>query len=401
MLPVNLMHWSSVLLPPVGSQRTDINGHYSYALHLANRFKTAGTTLVNRPGYNRRTKGPGNDYIESIAKLNEGSYRIYEEGGENGMLIMTLLFEDGVVYFEISNAEDRWGSPDLSDRCDIYLNITGSREFVEAIQVIHQEGTETLKSTGNIYALVSGMNGPTFQSIGHGGEKLIRENYSEGVLANYDRIVETLQAEVPPGRINILSGPAGSGKSFIIRGLLEEITDVKFAIIQANTIAHLVDPGTLPAIVNFKSDGMPIVFVIEDADECLATRDAGNMASVSAVLNMGDGLIGSMLDIRIIATTNQAITDLDPAIRRPGRLSTICEVGPLTHSEASKIYHRLTDGKAFPGNKKEFTIAEIYQMATDSGWRPAVKERKTVGFNNRRNEETPDSLHDFINGLGD
>jgi hypothetical protein len=53
-----------------------------------------------------------------------------------------------------------------------------------------------------------------------------------------------------------------------------------------------------------KPQNCPILFIIEDADDCLVPRGSGNVSTISSLLNYTDGIFGSMLDLRIIATTN-------------------------------------------------------------------------------------------------
>ena len=85
-------------------------------------------------------------------------------------------------------------------------------------------------------------------------------------------------------------------------------------------------------------------------------------------MNLGDGILGAVLDIRILATTNAETLEMDPATRRPGRLCRHLRVGPLTPQLASKALNRLT-GKMVPFDK-DITVAEVYSKARSLGWKP-------------------------------
>jgi ATP-dependent 26S proteasome regulatory subunit len=122
-----------------------------------------------------------------------------------------------------------------------------------------------------------------------------------------------------------------------------------------------------------------MVLILEDADEVLAPRENGNLSAISGVLNIGDGIVGSTLDIRIVATTNAKETQLDPAVKRPGRLNVFAHVGKLSPEQCSEIYTRLT-GRVGEFSKS-LVLAEIYQRAYDEGW-TGLKETVTrsMGF---------------------
>jgi hypothetical protein len=274
-------------------------------------------------------------------------------------------------------------------------------EFLEAVSRFFAENTTTSIPKGRVHVLITTSTGPEFKSMGVGGQKLERGNYEDDVLAGYDRIVRDLQAATPAGRVAILDGKPGTGKTFLVRGILDDVKDVIFVIVPANLIQELAQPGMIPALVGLhQSRGdKPMVFIIEDADEVLAPRAGDNMSSVSAILNLGDGILGQLLDVRIVATTNAHRQDVDEAIKRPGRLSAMVHVGPLGAEKAGEVYTRLTGKPAriYPdmSNPLESTsmfkgktsLAEVYQICRDSGWTPAPKERK-LGFST--NEEDDD-----------
>jgi len=273
--------------------------------------------------------------------------------------------------------------------------ITRSKEFLDAFLAWWGANTTKTVPKGRVHVMVTTQDGPEFRSMGVGAEALIRENYTEEVLKGYDRVVKDLTSKNPSGRVAILDGKPGTGKTYLIRGLLNEVKDVLFVIVQASMVADLAKPGTIPALVALHQDRgeKPIVFIIEDADEVLAPRAADNMESISAVLNLGDGILGKLLDIKIVATTNAHRQELDEAIMRPGRLSASITVGPLDLDKACEVYKRLT-GKDEGGPKGKATLAEIYQMARETGWEPPVP-KKGMGFESAKVEEPEEEDDDY------
>jgi len=88
-------------------------------------------------------------------------------------------------------------------------------------------------------------------------------------------------------------------------------------------------------------------------------------------------LLGEMLDVRIIATTNASKMELDGAITRPGRMCQHIEFESLDVKTATKLYNKLTKKKTAP-IKTPLTLAEVYRMAREDGWVPP-KPKKGQG----------------------
>lgn len=278
----------------------------------------------------------------------------------------------------------------------VYVQIT---DTTAQINVVAYEGSpvlaaaknwadtyiETQPPAGTVYMMTMGPGGPQFTTVGSGGAPLERANYTQQTLDAYDRIKEELVIPAPRGRLSILSGTPGSGKTYIIRGLLNEVLQAIFIIVPQHALTSLADPSGLSALTRLRdtTNDRPMVLVLEDADDALAPRKEGETSVLSALLNIGDGIMGSALDLRILATTNRLQQEFDAAILRPGRLSTAVEVDALPAEKANEILVRLLGDKASGTQLFEgwATIAEVYQRAYDSGWKPvATKKRRSMGF---------------------
>src|SRR6267378_722893 len=73
-----------------------------------------------------------------------------------------------------------------------------------------------MKGTVHMLALESSYY---LTELGEVHDPLERSNYTEEVLSQYDRVIEDLLTDSPSGRLTILDGEAGVGKSFLIRGI--------------------------------------------------------------------------------------------------------------------------------------------------------------------------------------
>jgi ATP-dependent 26S proteasome regulatory subunit len=265
-----------------------------------------------------------------------------------------------------------------------------NEELTGKVRVLFENKFSAPTKQGYVFAIMQGPGGLKLTRIGHAGIGLERGNYSEEILKDYDYALADLKSKTPSGRIIILSGNAGTGKTFLTRSFLMDVPDAMFVIVPPAMVQSIGGPELLPMLLKHKEDYRkkgPTILVLEDADHCLAPRQADNMSSISSILNLGDGIFGSLFDIRILATTNAKRVELDPAIIRAGRLSKQIEIGPMHYDDANKVFHRLLgkddlnlpkevkENGMRPMQKVEYTLAEIYKTARDNGWEPvAAKE---------------------------
>lgn len=210
------------------------------------------------------------------------------------------------------------------------------------------------------------------QSIGYETTELVPENYAPAVVAALRGARADLVAKEPPGRLLLLEGPPGTGKTRAMRALLAELKGAaRVVIVPSDLVADLAGPNLLGALLGCS---MPTVLVIEDADYALLDREArsgtdkqGATGALSALLNLSDGILGAQVDLRIITTTNAKIADLDAAVLRPGRLLARIEVGRLSADDARRALAHALDGvegvpfDAIPAG--DLSLAEVYHLA--------------------------------------
>lgn len=213
---------------------------------------------------------------------------------------------------------------------------------------------------GDVYMIVSGRNGPEITVVGKINSELILDNYASDIKEKYSVLVDMLTAPNPKGRLSILNGVPGSGKSFLIKGLLSDLADkVRFVYVPASIVGNMSGPE-FAMVLSRDVDGkqIPNVLILEDADASLLSRGQDNLSKISDLLNMTDGIFGEIMDIRILATTNAKSLSIDKAITRPGRLAVNMEFDALSLEETKEVYKRV-HGKEYTG-KSGLTLAEIY-----------------------------------------
>jgi hypothetical protein len=262
-----------------------------------------------------------------------------------------------------------------------------SSEHTENLKVrdfIRKLHTEVVASP-EVYVLTNSGHGYGFTSIGQENHILEADNYTDDVLSKYNHLVADLGTSAPCGKFSLLEGPPGTGKSFMIRGIINKVSkdsNCMCCVIPPYLTSSLSDPGLIGAFISQKNDkkDQKIVLILEDADDCVVPRMGDNIAKISSILNTTDGIIGNLLNIRIIASTN-AVDQLDEALERPGRMCTRIHVGTLDREKATEIFKRITKGEVkVPKWEKETTLAEIYKLANFPTVDSGVLRKEVLGF---------------------
>ncbi len=265
----------------------------------------------------------------------------------------------------------------------IHKNSKDDKNYIEFdLVTTHQETFDKVKDkfksllqklipSNAVLALVSTPNGLGLSALGQFKQELLICNYSANVIKGFEHVKACLATKSPCGRLVLFQGAPGTGKSYMIRSLVSTVEST-FIIVGSNMIADLSGPSILPLLMNTGRDqGKPITFILEDADVALSNRKSSGMSQLSGLLNLGDGLLGEMMDIRIVATTNAGTMELDDAIVRPGRMCQHLIFDLLNATEANVLYSKLVEGKDKDTHiTKALTLAEVYRMARQDGWVP-------------------------------
>jgi hypothetical protein len=212
-----------------------------------------------------------------------------------------------------------------------------------------------------VHMLTEGKHGMALRSIASIEDALERGNYTPRELEDFDHVVADLSSADPCGRLVVVHGDPGTGKTYMVRGIIEAARNVRFVLIPSQMVPSLTTPGLAELLMRQRT---AVCLVIEDADMLLVERMGDNMTSISSLLNLADGIFGSLANVRIVCTTNARRLDFDPALQRNMRLCRDIEVGALQPGHAAEVYRRVTGGREPPEPfARGATLADVYKAA--------------------------------------
>jgi len=313
-----------------------------------------------------------------VMKMFPENFRVLDGEGLNIYTTDNSIMQFGSSWpeaHEIEESEDKNVSRSI-ETCIFSC----SKSEMEIFEKMAKENiTEDKKNT--IYALSQMEMGLQLLPIGNIKSPLIEENYEDGIIDDYLHIVKNFNKPSPQGRLVIMHGEAGTGKTHLVKALINDLTNCTAVVLPAKLVPEIDGPSLIPLFVRHKmGKKKPIVMVIEDADACLAPRGTDNISAISTLLNNTDGILGTILDLRIVATTNQPRLEFDRALMRPGRLCRNVGVGLLDAEKCNKIYRRLSEKNEnkYESGQGPFSLAEVYADACGS----EIKQEKEdkLGF---------------------
>lgn len=195
----------------------------------------------------------------------------------------------------------------------------------------------------------------------------------------------------------ILIGPPGTGKSTLIRTIIRDLN-------VRSMLAYKPDVVTSPKFINTcqeflaqdhseedyqsaNSSESPVsaarrhkAIVVEDADLIMGKRSDGNHR-MSEILNATSGIASDMHSKFILSTNLKDISDIDPALLRPGRCFDVLCFRDLSAEEAAVVRGARGMKPRHFENNRRYKLAEVLaSVLTQHQVEPIVKPRFGFGI---------------------
>ncbi len=204
----------------------------------------------------------------------------------------------------------------------------------------------------------------SFEEIAN--EVLLDEAYPS-LTGGVDAFVERYLAS--PESVLILLGPPGGGKTRLVREILGALTRRKGENAEVMYTTDKRALGSDEMFVQFIT-GTHDAMVIEDTDHLLRARTSGN-EDMHRFLAIADGIARAQGRKMIFTTNLPNVTDIDPALTRPGRCHAVVTLRSLEPGEALKLAQRICEGdveraaracdRLTAENARSYSVAQVYR----------------------------------------
>ena len=198
----------------------------------------------------------------------------------------------------------------------------------------------------------------------------IDKSYNDDFKPIYDDIVKFLDKDNRKSGVVLLNGDPGTGKTFFIRHLVNTVKG-NYVIVPAVLARHLDSPE----MITFLASNRDSIFILEDCEDIIKSRDNAIFSGISSILNMSDGLMSDIFNGKFICTFNCDIGAIDNALLRKGRCAAMYTFNKLNKTKAKAL---LTELGKDVDVKEDMSHAEIYNY--DDVNVEGYKKQQKVGF---------------------
>ena len=278
----------------------------------------------------------------------------------------TIIFEDkkNEIILQLNGEEE--GFQSVFGMNIFYNDRSKVDKFIEKIKSFH-----IVNDFGKIYVIKKQEDNYYTKSIKVKTIDIdIGLNYGNEFISVHEKIISELDKKEGNGLI-LLHGEYGTGKSTYIKYLSSLVKDRKMIYIPTEIFTEIENPELVSILIENQNS----IILIEDAESILESRESGN-GRVSTLLDMSDGILGSLLNFHTIATFNTDLKNIDSALKRKGRLKVDWRFDKLSIENSDKLAEKLKikDFKAI----EPMSLADIYFM--NDQIKAEEEDQRKIGF---------------------
>ena len=194
----------------------------------------------------------------------------------------------------------------------------------------------------------------------------VKDNYNNDLP--YDSYFKFIESD--DSGIAMLHGLPGTGKSYFLRYLINKYPNTKFIKVDK----EVFDNADSETFSEFLDRYDKAVYIIEDSETIIRSRENGINDYMPTILNLTDGLESDEKTVKFIFTYNTSDVNVDEALKRKGRTKITYEFKELELDKVANLFKKF--GITDKPNKK-MRLCDIYHYKDANG---NEKKYTKIGF---------------------
>ena len=191
----------------------------------------------------------------------------------------------------------------------------------------------------------------------------VEANYNDNIP--YDKMCSILEDD--DSALMLFYGDPGTGKSSLIKHFISKYEDKDFIFMDGELLVN----ASKEKLMAYFLECQDTIFILEDCEKALLNRERNYNPVMSILLNLTDGIIGDVLNIKLICTFNTSLSNIDKALLRKGRLSLKYEFKKLAKEKCRKLMNDDTINE-------DMSLADLYNRDEENDYSKTNSHK--IGF---------------------